>query len=265
MTYRRTVLIVVLLISSTALGPVGQRAKTVRTTARETTRPTPRGERQGPILRIATPAYDDGYSTPRGGLISPTPPNPTLPNPRAVSNAVVKQLVMAPNSHEMTDWVFQWGQFVDHDLDLTGLASPAENFAIPMPADDPVFHTATMDFQRSKYDPTTGTGVGNPRQQVNEITSYLDASMIYGSDAGRATTLRTLSGGHLKTSAGNLLPLNTFGLPNGTGGPFDPAPVLRRRRRPSERAGRSDSRSHLVHARAQSAGRPDRRRQSGME
>ena len=175
------------------------------------------------LARIAGTAYDDGYSTPRGGLIGPTSPNPTLPNPRVVSNAVVKQIVMAPNSHEMTDWVFQWGQFVDHDLDLTVLAAPAENFPIDMPPDDPVFHTATMDFQRSNYDPTTGTGLGNPRQQINEVTSYLDASMVYGSDAGRASTLRTHTGGRLLTSAGNLMPLNTFGLPNGTGGPFDPA------------------------------------------
>ncbi|MEX2091066.1 MAG: peroxidase family protein [Pirellulales bacterium] len=173
------------------------------------------------LARIAGTAYDDGYSTPRGGLIGPTPPHPTLPNPRVVSNAVVKQIVMAPNSHEMTDWVFQWGQFVDHDLDLTVLAAPAENFPIDMPLDDPIFHTATMDFQRSKYDPTTGTGLGNPRQQINEVTSYVDASMVYGSDAGRASTLRAHTGGRLLTSAGNLLPLNTFGLPNGTGGPFD--------------------------------------------
>jgi hypothetical protein len=127
----------------------------------------------------------------------------------------------------MTDWVFQWGQFVDHDLDLTLLAEPVESFNISVPAGDPIFDamntgTQVMPFQRSKYDVATGTGVGNPREQINEITSYLDASMVYGSDATRATTLRTLSGGRLKTSAGNLMPLNTFGLPNGTGGPFDP-------------------------------------------
>lgn len=174
-----------------------------------------------PLPRLTASAYDDGVSAPRGALSG------VLPNPRVISNTVIKQTVMLPNTHQMTDWVFQWGQFVDHDLDLTGAASPTESFNIPIPTGDPIFDpgstgTKVMSFQRSLYDTSTGTGPGNPRQQINEITSYLDASMVYGSDAGRATTLRTLSGGRLKTSAGNLLPLNTFGLPNGTGGPADP-------------------------------------------
>ena len=63
--------------------------------------------------------------------------------------------------------------------------------------------------------------LGNPRQQVNSITSFLDASQVYGSDAARAAALRTGAGGQLKTSAGNLLPLNTMGLANGDNG--DPA------------------------------------------
>ena len=54
----------------------------------------------------------------------------------------------------------------------------------------------------------------NPRQQVNEISSFLDASMVYGSDKTRANALRSFSGGRLRTSSNNLLPLNTAGLPN---------------------------------------------------
>ncbi len=75
-----------------------------------------------------------------------------------------------------------------------------------------------MSFNRSFYDAPTGTDAGNPRQQVNEITAWIDASNVYGSDAERAMALRTLDGtGRLKTSAGNLLPFNTQGLSNAGG------------------------------------------------
>jgi len=53
-----------------------------------------------------------------------------------------------------------------------------------------------------------------PRQQVNTITSYLDGSVVYGSDKTRAAALRSFVGGKLKVSSGNMLPLNTAGLPN---------------------------------------------------
>ncbi len=165
------------------------------------------------LLRIAPAVYGDGVSTPSGS---------GRPNPRDVSNTVVAQTGPMPNSFGLSDWVFQWGQFIDHDLDLT-TTSTTEFFNIPIPQGDPIFDpnstgTQFMPFPRSVYDSATGLGPGNPRQQVNAITSFLDGSMIYGSDPMRAAALRAGSGGHLLTSAGNLLPLNTMGLANGDNG-----------------------------------------------
>lgn len=171
-----------------------------------------------PLPRIAPADYSDGISTPAGA---------SRPSSRLISNTAIKQTVMLPNTHAMTDWVFQWGQFVDHDIDLTDLASPPEPFNIEIPAGDEIFDpentgTQVMSFQRSMYDPATGTDADHPRQQINSITSFLDGSMVYGSSADRANALRSHSDGKLLTSAGDLLPLNTLGLPNGTGGAPDP-------------------------------------------
>jgi len=62
----------------------------------------------------------------------------------------------------------------------------------------------------------------NPRQQTTRISAYLDGSMIYGSDPGRAKALRSFKGGALQTSAGNLLPLNTAGFENANDAHFFP-------------------------------------------
>ena len=73
-----------------------------------------------------------------------------------------------------------------------------------------------IGFNRSAYDPSTGTGRLNPRRQTNATTAFIDASHIYGSQESRALALRAGDGtGRLATSrGGRFLPFNTQGLPN---------------------------------------------------
>jgi peroxidase len=164
------------------------------------------------LIRQAVPDYADDVSQMAGA---------NRLNPRAISNAVNQHPTSTrPNSINASDFVWQWGQFVDHDIDFTSAADPAEPAFIPIPAGDPQFDpagtgTMMMEFERSSYEPSTGTGSENPRQQLNMITTWIDASNVYGSDETRAAALRNYDGtGKLKTSVGGFLPFNVEGLPN---------------------------------------------------
>ncbi len=145
------------------------------------------------------------------------------PSPRAISNAVCADSQRPPNALGASDFLWQWGQFVDHDIDLSGEQDPAEPMPIPVPAGDPSFDPGgsgfmTIDANRTLYHPGTGNDPAYPRQQINEITHFIDASNVYGSDPIRAALLRTNDGtGRLLVSPGDLPPFNIVGLPNAGG------------------------------------------------
>jgi hypothetical protein len=156
------------------------------------------------LLRIAAAAYADG-------IIAPSLPQD--PSARAISNLLNNQTdpnnpsqdVNTVDQQGLSDFVYAFGQFMDHDMDLT--PDGGESFPIAVAPGDPIGPNP-LPFTRSQYDPNTGTDPSNPRQQVNVVTSFLDLSQVYGSDATTADALRTHSGGLLKTSPGDLLPLD---------------------------------------------------------
>lgn len=157
------------------------------------------------LVRETTIAYDDLISSPAGV---------NRPNPRTISNVLFAQNGQVDDPLSLSNYIWVFGQFIDHDIDLT--PGHATEFAmVDIPAGDPVFdptNTGIMviPMKRSEYDPSTGTSINNPREHPNEITSFIDASAVYGSDQTRADWLRTFSQGKLKTSAGDLLPFGTL-------------------------------------------------------
>jgi hypothetical protein len=157
------------------------------------------------LVRVSPAAYADGTSAPS------LPDNPSA---RLVSNILNNQAdpnnpsqdITTVDQNSLSDFGYAWGQFIDHDMDLT--PDGAESFPIQVPPGDPIGGAGPLPFSRSKFDPSTGAT--DPRQQINVITSYLDLSNVYGSSAFIADALRTHSGGLLKTSPGNMLPFDSL-------------------------------------------------------
>jgi len=132
-------------------------------------------------LRLAPPDYRDGISRMEGG-----------PSPRYVSNRVFNdggQNLFSENGVSQWGWV--WGQFVDHDIGLRN-EQPGESAPIAFNTNDPLEaftdDLGAIAFSRTPAAP--GTGVETPRQQVNTLSSFIDASNVYGVDSARLAWLR---------------------------------------------------------------------------
>lgn len=158
------------------------------------------GAAEHPVIRLFENNYPDGAGTPIGDR----------PSPRLISNTILAQSESILNRRGASDFLWQWGQFIDHDIIETPTVSPSEPFDISVPSGDAHFDPmatgeAVIPLNRSLYEEVDGV-----REQVNAITAYIDGSMVYGSHDELAFALRTLDGtGKLRTTEsdhGDLLP-----------------------------------------------------------
>lgn len=164
------------------------------------------------LIRLTEADYADGIESPSGE---------DRTNARQISNEIANQEESVLNDRQLTDYLWIWGQFLDHDIDLSEGANPTEDFSVEVPVGDPLFDpfgtgVVEIPLSRTAYIDAEESSDGQ-RQQINQITAFLDGSVIYGSDEERATELRTHEGGLLKTSEGDLLPFNEAGLENAGG------------------------------------------------
>lgn len=171
--------------------------------------------------RLLDPAYADGTSTLRTAR-SGRP----LPSARRISLEIHAHL------NNPTDYVthmfMQWGQFLDHDISLSPLNSQGDNNQPPvccpveddnhaecMPIlleeDDPFFSPFELNCLENVRTEMCSTCTLGSRQQINQLTAYIDASEVYGISLNDSRGLRTLDGtGRLRSQtvsdAGELLP-----------------------------------------------------------
>ena len=171
------------------------------------------------MKNYVSPSFQDGIASPNGL---------DRPNPRTISNNLFAQDSKLDDGRLLSDMVWVFGQFIDHDVTKVH-DSRTEPAMIPVPQGDVLFdpfNTGTMviPMMRSLGVAGTGTDVNNPRRYHNEITSFIDGSNIYGSSEERSNWLRTFEGGKMHTSEDNLLPFNTLTRSfNSDGDPLSPA------------------------------------------
>ena len=79
-----------------------------------------------------------------------------------------------------------------------------ECYPIRLPDNDPINGQSKkkcQEYTRSGTAPRVGCTLG-PREQINQVTSYLDGSAIYGSSAEETNDLRLFRSGLMRTQSG---------------------------------------------------------------
>ncbi|KAL0271442.1 UNVERIFIED_CONTAM: hypothetical protein PYX00_008538 [Menopon gallinae] len=171
--------------------------------------------------RMLPAEYSDGISAPRRSVT-----RKPLPSSRYISSVLLPDLDKPEK--ERTLALVQWTQFIGDDLFHTPAAKMIHVDkaieccredgktltpryvhpgcqSISIPTDDPDYaphRTVCMSYVRSLTSLRNDCTFG-PADQMNQNTHYLDGSMIYGSNAMKAISLRTMKGGNLMTVSQN--------------------------------------------------------------
>ncbi|XP_059580086.1 probable oxidoreductase PXDNL isoform X4 [Alligator mississippiensis] len=194
--------------------------------------------------RILKPVYENGFNIPRGFNHDTLYNGYPLPLPRLISTEMVGTETVTPDDR-YTHMLMQWGQFLDHDLDQTVPALSMSRFSdgqscssvctndppcfpVIIPQNDPrVTNSKCMFFVRSS--PVCGSGMTSlimnsvyAREQINHLTSYIDASNVYASSERESEELRDKTNHHGLLKEGLLVPSSRKHLlPFATGPPTE--------------------------------------------
>lgn len=164
--------------------------------------------------RLLPPIYENNFNSPVGWNKDRKYNGYKLPSARLVSTSVISTDVIEQDM-EITHMVMQWGQFLDHDIDHALPAVSSESwdgvdckktcdfsppcYPIEVPANDSrVTNRRCIDFVRSSS--TCGSGMTSvffgkvqPREQINQVTTFIDASQVYGYSEQFSRDLRNIS------------------------------------------------------------------------
>lgn len=128
------------------------------------------------------------------------------PNARTISNVIAGGTGVNGEDAETEDpvasaWLYVFGQFVDHDIDLEETPPTSAAIDIAVPPGDPTFpQGTTIPMTRATRSPATNT-------IINTVAGYLDLSQLYGSTQSIADSLTNPDGTLASSRNGRDLPI----------------------------------------------------------
>ncbi|KAK2704347.1 hypothetical protein QYM36_016661, partial [Artemia franciscana] len=159
--------------------------------------------------RILPPDYDDGRDR-------------YMPNSRLVRVTLAEDYDVM--NYDSTLMLMQWGQLIDHDIAHTPVFRMPNNsaiqccspygdyvskeykhphcFVVDILPGDPFYSqygVKCLNFVRSMVAPRSDCAFGYA-EQMNQVTHWIDGSLIYGSSELESRSLREYRGGRLQTS-----------------------------------------------------------------
>ncbi|XP_013389008.1 dual oxidase-like isoform X1 [Lingula anatina] len=158
------------------------------------------GTRGCHLLNTVPQSYDDYTYQPSGQ---------GRPAARDISNAVFNGSSGLPSYNNLTALMAFFGQLVTYEITYSSMPTcPVELVKVPIPKCDQDFDPKCsgremMPFYRAAYDKRTGRSPNNPRKQINEVTSWIDGSFLYGTQEVWANCLRAMHDGRLKSVNGS--------------------------------------------------------------
>ncbi|OCT78951.1 hypothetical protein XELAEV_18030040mg [Xenopus laevis] len=171
------------------------------------------------LARWLPAQYEDGISEPKGWNDDFLYNGYHLPQVREVTRKIIHASSIACQEDDLySHIIIEWGQYIDHDIAFTPQSvsktlaigsvdckSTCENlypcYPIKVSEDDPLSQGGCIPFYRSSFACGTGSNgfmfgnpsLLNPREQINGLTSFIDASTVYGSSVSLQHKLRNYS------------------------------------------------------------------------
>uniref|UniRef100_H2ZJJ0 NAD(P)H oxidase (H2O2-forming) n=1 Tax=Ciona savignyi TaxID=51511 RepID=H2ZJJ0_CIOSA len=126
-----------------------------------------------------------------------------LPNPHNLSQLLLLGESLTSSSSGKSVFLAFFGQLIGDDLiDTRRNACPNQYINIEIPGNS-ANNDHIMPMYRSKFSTSTGSSSNSPRMLVNEATSWLDGSAIYGNSHSWSEHLRSFERGRLREEDGH--------------------------------------------------------------